>query len=198
VAEEPSVLVRHRRACAGFDAVVDLAADDPEAWDKPSPCERWTARDVVGHVTGTHEMLATGLDEPLVAKPSEADEMAARWRVARDAALRALTKPGALDRVIDTPVGGRAPVGRFLNIMTTDVLVHTWDLARAVGADERLDPELVERAHKAAIPAEEVLRASGMFGPAVDLGDHAGPQAQMLAFFGRDPRHATHGDTVTR
>jgi hypothetical protein len=61
-------------------------------------------------------------------------------------------------------------------------------LARAVGADERLDPELVERAHKAAIPMEELIRSSGMFGPSVEIDDDADPQSKMLAFFGRDPR----------
>jgi len=68
------------------------------------------------------------------------------------------------------------------------VLVHTWDVARAGGIDVELDAELVERAHKAALPMDSMIRSSGMFGPRVDVDDAADPQSKMLAFFGRDPR----------
>ena len=151
MADEPSVLQRHRRAVAGFDAVIENAGD----WDAPSPCEGWTARDVVTHVTDIHTVMAHRLGETASGEG---------WPPARDAALRALTKPGALDEVIDVPNGGEMAAGRFVNVVTTDVLVHTWDLARAFGVTVELDPELVERAHKAALPMDEVIRSSGMFG----------------------------------
>jgi uncharacterized protein (TIGR03086 family) len=184
----PSVVERHRRALAGFDAIVDVAVDTPGAWDQPSPCDGWKARDVVEHVTGIHTRLATELGETVTGpKPAEADEIAGRWRAARDAALHALSHPDALDHLVSMPVG-EMPAGRFLNILTTDALVHTWDLARAIGADTHLDAELVERAHKAAIPMDEMLRGGTAFGPKVEVGDDADAQSQMLAFFGRDPR----------
>jgi uncharacterized protein (TIGR03086 family) len=189
MADEPSVLERHRRAIAAFDTGVDFAAGDPDLWARPSPCEGWTARDVVKHVTDIHTVMAHRLGEEVEApKPRGADEVAGLWRASRDAALRALTRPGALDQVIDVPNGGEMAAGRFVNVVTTDVLVHTWDLARAVGADDRLDPELVERAHRAAIPMDELIRSSGMFGPRIEIDDDADPQSKMLTFFGRDPR----------
>ena len=175
MADEPSVLQRHRRALAGFDAVIENAGE----WDSPSPCEGWTARDVVKHVTDIHTVMAQRLGEI----PSGEG-----WPASRDAALRALAKPGALDEVIDVPNGGEMAAGRFVNVVTTDVLVHTWDLARAFGTTAPLDPELVERAHNAAIPMDELIRSSGMFGPRIDIADDADPQSKMLAFFGRDPR----------
>jgi len=188
MADEPSVVQRHRRALAGFDAVVDLAVDTPGAWDQPSPCEGWAARDVVEHVTTIHTRLATELGEAVgEPKADEGDEIAGQWRAARDAALRALAHDGALDHIVSMPVG-EMPAGRFINILTTDALVHTWDLGRAVGADVQLDPELVERAHKAAIPMDEMLRGGTAFGPKVELDDSADAQSQMVAFFGRDPR----------
>jgi uncharacterized protein (TIGR03086 family) len=189
MADEPSVLQRHRRALAGFDTVVDFAAGDPDLWARPTPCEGWTARDVVNHVMEIHVVVAHRLGEEVEGpKPAEADEIAGGWRAARDAALRALAHDGALDRLISVPNGGEMAAGRFVNVITTDVLVHTWDIARAVGADERLDPDLVERAHKAAIPMDALIRSSGMFGPRIEIGDDADPQSKMLAFFGRDPR----------
>lgn len=175
MADEPSVLARHRRAIAGFDAVIAQAGD----WNSPSPCDSWTATDVVAHVRDIHTVMAHRLGE----HPSGEG-----WGPARDAAMRALAKPGALDEVIDVPNGGEMAAGRFVNVVTTDVLVHTWDLARAFGVSVALDPELVERAHKAALPMDELIRSSGMFGPRVEIGDDADPQSKMLAFFGRDPR----------
>ena len=186
MADEAPVVERHRRALAGFDAVVDHAAGDPERWAQPSPCEGWSAQDLVEHVTYIHTRLATELGEA-VAEPGEADQVVGRWRAARDAALRGLSNPGALDHTVSMPVGAM-PAGRFINILTTDTLVHTWDLGRAVGIDVELDPELVERAHKAAIPMDEMLRSGTAFGPKVELDDGADAQSKMLAFFGRDPR----------
>lgn len=185
---EASVLERHRRALAGFDSVIDAASGDPECWTRPSPCDGWTAADVVQHVTGIHTVLAQRLDERVSRPEDEVDDIVAAWHGARDAALRALTSSGALDREIDVPNGGLMTAGRFVNVVTTDVLVHTWDLATAVGSDVELDPELVKRAHEAAIPADAAIRSSGMFGPRVDIADDADPQSKMLAFFGRDPR----------
>jgi uncharacterized protein (TIGR03086 family) len=175
MAEEPSVLQRHRRAIAGFDTVLA----DAGPWDSPSPCAGWTASDVVKHVTDIHTVMAQRLGEP---------SSGGGWPAARDAALRALATPGALDQVIDVPNGGEMTAGRFVNVVTTDVLVHTWDLARAFGTTVQLDPELVERAYNAAMPMDELIRSSGMFGPRIDFADDADPQSKMLAFFGRDPR----------
>src|SRR5580765_4685159 len=102
----PSVVERHHRALAGFDAIVDFAVDTPGAWARPSPCEGWTASDVVEHVTMIHTRLATELGEAVPeAKPAEGDEVAGRWRAARDAALRGLAHPGALDHEVSMPVG---------------------------------------------------------------------------------------------
>ena len=56
--------------------------------------------------------------------------------------LRAFGEPGVLDRDADYPMGP-VPGRRLLAIRLTDTVVHTWDLARAAGLDERLDPDLV-------------------------------------------------------
>lgn len=187
MADEPSVLERHRRAVAGFDSAVEAAAS-ADAWTTPSPCPEWTAADVVMHVTGVHHRLAAQLGETCVLPTStKPDELVPGWRAVRDATLHALGQSGALDTEVTMGVGTMT-VGQFANILMTDTLLHTWDLARAVGADERLDPELVERAHQAALPLDQMLRSGTAFGPKVEIGDDADPQSQMLAFFGRDPR----------
>ena len=59
---------------------------------------------------------------------------------------------GALDTQIKTPFG-EMPVDTFLGILVLDALTHTWDLARATGLDDNLDPELVSIAFESIRPA---------------------------------------------
>ncbi|BCO35690.1 hypothetical protein [Mycobacterium heckeshornense] len=71
--------------------------------------------------------------------------------------------------------------------LTRDVLVHTWDLARAVGADDRLDPNWCALFF-GQLPAEpDALRASGMFAAPVAVDDDTDIQSRLLARLGRDP-----------
>lgn len=70
---------------------------------------------------------------------------------------------------------------------TGDILVHTWDLARATGLDESLDVEEVRRMVEGMEPYDEALRASGHYGPRVEVPDDADDQTKLLAFMGRHP-----------
>ncbi len=72
-------------------------------------------------------------------------------------------------------------------MLTTDVVVHTWDVARAVGAEVVLDPELCEVGLERALANRERLVASGMFGPPVPVPEDAPVQDRLLACLGRDP-----------
>jgi uncharacterized protein (TIGR03086 family) len=72
-------------------------------------------------------------------------------------------------------------------ICTADVLVHTWDLARATGLDERLDPDEVHRFVEGMEPMDQLLRESGQYGPRVPVPDDADEQTRLIAFLGRQP-----------
>jgi uncharacterized protein (TIGR03086 family) len=66
--------------------------------------------------------------------------------------------------------------------------MHTWDLARATGQDERLDPAECEALLTGMEPMDDVLRQSGQYGPKVEVPADADVQTRLLAFIGRDPR----------
>jgi uncharacterized protein (TIGR03086 family) len=68
-----------------------------------------------------------------------------------------------------------------------DVLLHTWDLARATGQDETLDPDEVAMMYEGMLPMDEHLRASGHYGPRVAVPDDADVQTKLIAFVGRQP-----------
>ena len=71
---------------------------------------------------------------------------------------------------------------------TTDVFLHTWDLARATGQDEQLDAKACAELLEGMGPIEEVLRSSGQYGPAVPVSADADVQTKLIGFIGRDPQ----------
>ena len=72
-------------------------------------------------------------------------------------------------------------IGRLI---CTDVLVHIWDLARAVGGDESLDPDAVAAAYSGLKPMDAMIRMPGVFGPKVEASG-TDLQSEFLAFLGR-------------
>ena len=90
----------------------------------------------------------------------------------------------------DTPMGRASFEQTIDRICTGDVLVHTWDLARATGLDESLDPDEVHRFVEGMEPLDELLRQSGQYGARVPVPDDADEQTRLIAFVGRDPQRS--------
>lgn len=156
------------------------------AWDNDSPCAGWTARDVVGHLCEWIPGLfgANGVEFPPV--PAVADDPVGAWEAVQATISEALADPELAARPMETPFG-TVPLAETVDMLVTgDVCVHTWDLARATGQDETLDGDQVRRqmAAMANMP-EEAMRAGGMFGPRIDVPDDADEQTRFLAYAGR-------------
>ena len=103
-------------------------------------------------------------------------------------ALRGKSYQDIAEAVLSPFIGGEIPAGLMFGIYTTDLLLHTWDLARATGQDDALDADLLERSWQNALALDGLIRGPGVFGPKVPVGDDAPPDVQALAFFGRDAR----------
>jgi uncharacterized protein (TIGR03086 family) len=173
---------RHRQASDWFARVAH--AVPAEAWSARTPCTEWSARDLVEHVIGFHEFL---LLRPLgVRAQRPRDDPAARWDATALALFGALEVDGALDRATDLPGGGTSAPRTMLGTLTTDVLVHAWDLARAAGLAVDLDEELCSRAY-ASVSASAFPRDAAMFGPEVPVAADASAADKLVAFYGRDP-----------
>ena len=179
---------RYRKVAAGFTRRVQ--AVPAGAWGLPAPCEGWVARDVVGHlVEWLPAFFLTGVwDLGVGPLPSADDDPVAAW-AALDAAMQAaLDDPAIAASERDTPMGRMSFEAAVGMIATTDVLIHTWDLARATGLDEALDPDEV-RAYLAGTSDQmaDMLVASGHYGPRVPVAADASEQDRLLAFLGRQP-----------
>lgn len=182
---------RFEKVAAGFTARVEAVPAD--GWERPAPCEGWVARDVVRHLVewlpGPGFLLGTfGVETGAI--PSVDADPAAAWIVVRDAVQRALDDPVVATRVEDCGPPGRLSLEAAVDMTCTpDVLIHTWDLARAAGLDEQLDRDEVHRrlAGIEALPPEvdAAMRGSGHYGPRVEVADDADEQTRLLAFMGR-------------
>jgi uncharacterized protein (TIGR03086 family) len=158
-------------------------------WDAPAPVAAWVARDVVGHLTGWFApFLAAGAGIELPRGPSVDDNPVAAWQVHCDAVQALLDDPATGGRVLSNPHIGTLPLDRAIDqFYTADVFMHTWDLARATGQDERLDTGFCAELLAGMEPMEEVIRSSGQYGPKVAVPVDADPQTKLLGFIGRDP-----------
>ena len=175
----------HRRVAGVFTARVVGTTD----WDAPAPVEGWKARDVVRHlVEWFPSFLEAGAGVTFEHGPSVDDDPVAAWQVHSDAVQRLLDDPATASKVLTNPHIGEVPLDEAVDrFYTSDVFMHTWDLARATGQDESLDPEKCAVLLAGMEPIEEVLRASGQYGARVEVPDDADVQTRMLGFIGRDP-----------
>jgi uncharacterized protein (TIGR03086 family) len=172
---------RHRRICAGFTEHVASVSN----WDAPTPVADWTNRDVVDHlVDWSRDFLQSGgiqLASPPAGAPAQ------RWS-AHSAEIQALLEGADADAAFTHPYAGtHALTDAIDRFYTTDLFMHTWDLATACGRDSGLDPTFAAEVLEGMAGMEEVLRSSGQFGPAVDVPADADPVRRLMGFIGRDP-----------
>ncbi|MGD9998813.1 MAG: TIGR03086 family metal-binding protein [Ilumatobacteraceae bacterium] len=165
-----------------FDQRVQAASTDD--WSKQSPCADWTARDVVVHVANNFRNLSAGLTGTEATQVAPDDDIVAAWNQSRDQFLDALSN-GDLSTSMPGPMGPMPAEQMIGRIISTDILVHTWDLARAIGADESLDPRAVEGAYSGLKPMDAMIRRPGVFGPKVDSAPGVDTQTEFLNFLGR-------------
>ncbi|GAA1638072.1 TIGR03086 family metal-binding protein [Actinoplanes couchii] len=176
---------RHRWIAAAFTARVDGARD----WDAPAPVDGWTARDVVGHlIEWLPGLLQSGAGITLPQGPGVNTDPVESWRVHVTAVQNLLDDPETPGRTLSNPHFGEVPLDQAVDrFYTTDVFMHTWDLARATGQDERLDQDHCAELLAAMEPMDAMLRSSGQYGPAVPVPPDADPQTRLIAFIGRNP-----------
>jgi len=174
---------RYTRVAAAFGARVDGIASDQ--WNAPTPCTEWTVRDLVGHVVSVHRAILAGLDVAPPPPPADDHDLAAAWHTATTGILAALADPARAT----APVAGRfapMPLEQLVGMLGCfDTLVHTWDVARATGQDERLDADAVTFSFDALRPNDDAIRGPGSYGPKLDPAPGADEQTRFLAFLGR-------------
>ena len=172
------------------DAVVQRAPQT--GWDVQSPCEAWSAREVIGHyLWGVKRLVALANGTALPAEQAEADvagpDPKASWLAARDAVLEALDQPGVLAKIVAGPFGDTS-IDDFLNLPIMDGLLHAWDIATSFGMDAHLPEDLAEAGAAFITAFGEGARQPGLFGAAIDVPATADAATRFVAIAGRRPR----------
>jgi uncharacterized protein (TIGR03086 family) len=176
-----------RTARNEFDARLSQVTD----WSAPTPDTEWTVADLVRHMVDEQRWVA-----PIVAgrtvEDAEAtlepigDDLVAEWCRYAEQATEAW---GATPSDANVHLSyGTVTCLDYLKQQVADITVHTWDLARAVGGDDRLHPGLVDAVWADLEPQHDMLASSGLFASPVPIADDAPVQDRLIALTGRDPR----------
>jgi uncharacterized protein (TIGR03086 family) len=170
-----------------------VKADD---WQRPTPCEGWTVRDLVLHVVGGDRMSAALVrgatrDEATAVRSTVdlGDDAVAAFDAEADDVAAAFAEPGAFDRRCPHPSGIDIPGAQLFGFRVGEYVLHGWDLARAIGADEKLDSAVVQEVWGVLSPMTAMIAGSGVYGsgPSGQLGDDASLQDRLLDLTGRRP-----------
>lgn len=177
-----SIADRYRRLAAHLGDTVGSV--NLHAWTDPSPCEGWSALDVLRHLIDTNGLMLALVGDELWPGPPVGGDPLGAWISASDQVQARLDNPSAAGAPVEGEEGltFEGAVDQFLGL---DLVVHRWDIAAATGGDTVIDPADLEGAWVIARALGDDLRAPGVCGPALDPPIEANEQERLLAFLGR-------------
>lgn len=187
---------RYSRHADAFERKIIAVRTDQ--WANQSPCEAWSARDVVSHIVSMHGFMLRPVGRGFDAAPSVLDDPLGAFKAARAEVEAVLEDPKLAVAECETPNGRMTVKQQIDEVVSDDLVLHGWDLARATGQDATINPDDVARLWSitAAIPAELMrkYRTPGAFGPGVEVygpevqvSKEAPLQDRLLGLIGRDP-----------
>jgi uncharacterized protein (TIGR03086 family) len=176
-------LVAHQRAQDTFaDVLVKVTSDQLSS---PTPCPEWDVTALINHVIAGNQRVverAGGQPAPLP------EDFGAALRASAKAAQETFAESEALTRIYQLPIG-EVPGTVFIELRTSDLLTHAWDLAIATGQPTDLDRELAEYvlAFLTQMMSRPGLRGDGRpFGAEQPCGDERAAADRVAAFLGRE------------
>ncbi|MDJ0362032.1 TIGR03086 family metal-binding protein [Rhodococcus sp. H29-C3] len=175
---------RHRAIAAAFTENVALVHD----WDLPTPVEGWVVRDIVAHLVNWFTDFLSAGGQELPPGPDTQSDPAAAWQ-AHVEGVQALLAEATDESEFSHPMVGTHRLADAIDqFYTSDIFMHTWDLATAIGRSPNLDPAFAAQLLDGMAGIEDLLRSSGQYGPAVAVAADADPVTRLAGFIGRDPK----------
>ncbi|CAJ59035.1 hypothetical protein FRAAL0359 [Frankia alni ACN14a] len=186
-----------------FDTQV--RAVPPGSWAAPTPCGQWDVRALVNHLTVEHlwvPPLLAGLTRGDIGTRFDGDQLGddpgARWTVTARRSRDAWDRPDAWASLPMLSFGP-TPADEYAFQLTADLLLHGWDLARAIDLSGRLpgdttsartvgnNRELVHWVHDSLRRQIDAWRVVGIFATPVPVPDDADEWTRLIALTGRSP-----------
>ncbi len=182
----------HGRCGRRFAALV--AGVGPEQWHDDTPCSEWDVRTLVHHLLYEQRWVPpvfAGLTIAQVGDRFDGDLMgddASTWpgllASSLEEAHAVVAEPDALERTVHLSFGD-APGQEYAIQLTADLAIHGWDLGRATGQDDALDPGAVALLLPWTEANADLVAGSGMFGSRIDAGPDAPDDVRLLGLLGR-------------
>jgi uncharacterized protein (TIGR03086 family) len=176
-------LVAHQRAQTTFAHVLVNVPSDQMSL--PTPCPEWDVKALIDHVIAGNQRVVERAGGQVASLP---EDLGAAHRASAKAAQETFAEPQGLTRTYQLPVG-ELPGSAFIELRTSDLLVHAWDLATATGQPTDLDPELAEYvlAFAKQMMSRPGLRGDGRpYGEEQSWGDGHPVADRVAAFLGRE------------
>ena len=167
------------------DFAARIAAVTAERWEDPSPCAEWTARGVVRHLVEVQGMFLGLVGRQLGPVPPVEDDPAGAWRAASAVMQAELDNPSRAATEFDGFFGRSTLAEAVDRFVCFDLVIHGWDLARASGQDDQLDPDEIAALTASAKEFGEAIRGPGICGPPLTPPAGADEQTKLLAYLGR-------------
>ncbi|MEU9497258.1 TIGR03086 family metal-binding protein [Streptomyces sp. NPDC048196] len=162
-----------------------VCAVDRDQFDLPTPCARWDVRALLNHLVRENRMWA-GLADGTPCSDTSADHLGddhvEAFHAAAQGSRAAFHRPGMLDQRY-----GPAPGRRIVEQLVIEMLVHSWDLATAMGYPRDLVPDLAE----SALPVVREIYGSlprtpgGSFAPPQEVPHDATALDRIAGYLGR-------------
>jgi uncharacterized protein (TIGR03086 family) len=178
----------YRRAVESCGRHVLAVADGQ--WHNPTPCAEWDLRTLVNHVVGENLWVPPLFEGKTISEVGDrfdgdvlGEDPKQAWGDSAHRAVEAVDAEGAIESTVHLSFGD-TPGEEYAYQLFADFLIHGWDVARAIGADDSLDPELVQACGDWFDQREDLYRRTGAIAEMVQT-DEDDPQTQLLARFGR-------------
>ena len=166
----------------------------PDHWSTPTVCGEWTVDALVRHLVSGSNMAVTGLTgapKDVVVETLQAaidGDLIEAMQASFAAQAAAMGAPGAMEVTVHHPAIDMTGE-QLLGFRIVDLVMHAWDLARSLGFDESLDPELVAWTWEWLQPIAPFIGTLGMFGegPSGTLSDDDPLDRRLIDLTGRRP-----------
>lgn len=155
-----------------------LAAVPVDHLDDPTPCRDWTVAQLVAHLVvdpTNFVTMAKGEQIDWSAESPLPEDWTAEFRAGADRLMQWWSE------------AGDEASAESMDWQTAEFAVHTWDLSRALGLSDELDPEVAERGLAFMGAALTPDNRGEAFGPPVDVAEDAEVYDRLVAVAGRDP-----------
>lgn len=184
----------HRRACEAVTFRVKQIGDDQ--WGLPTPCSEWDVRALVAHLVSGTAWVAPLVEGQTIEQVGDrfgrdllGDDPAQVWRNAAAETVAACAAEGATSRTVHLS-SGESPAEDYLKERIADLVLHAWDLSKAIRADDQIDSDLVDSALQTYLAVGDMYRQYGALAPRVQIPEGSDALTQLLAESGRDPNWA--------